>query len=61
MSEMGYNVFEECIPVVQLSIIMGAIAVDYHSKTSMEQLYAVETACNGVWKKSFGQQFVVRA
>lgn len=52
--EMGYNVFEECIPVVPAQhYYMGGIAVDYHSKTSMEQLYAVgETACNGVHGKN---------
>lgn len=49
-SEMGYDVTSECIPVVPAQhYYMGGIKVDYHSKTSMEQLYAVgETACNGV-------------
>jgi len=48
--EMGYDVFRECIPVVPAQhYFMGGIQVDYQSKTSMEQLYAVgETACNGV-------------
>ena len=48
--EMGYNVMEECIPVVPAQhYFMGGIRVNYESKTSMERLYAVgETACNGV-------------
>lgn len=48
--EMGYDVFRECIPVVPAQhYFMGGIQVDYQSKTSMEQLYAIgETACNGV-------------
>ena len=48
--EMGYDVSKECIPVVPAQhYYMGGIKVDYHSKTSMEQLYAIgETACNGV-------------
>ena len=48
--EMGYDVTKECIPVVPAQhYFMGGIRVDYHSKTSMEQLYAIgETACNGV-------------
>lgn len=47
---MGYNVMEECIPVVPAQhYFMGGIRVNYESKTSMERLYAVgETACNGV-------------
>ena len=48
--EMGYDVTKECIPVVPAQhYFMGGIEVNYESKTSMEQLYAVgETACNGV-------------
>lgn len=48
--EMGYDVFRECIPVVPAQhYFMGGVKVNYESKTSMEQLYAVgETACNGV-------------
>lgn len=46
----GYDVTKECIPVVPAQhYFMGGIQVDYQSRTSMEQLYAVgETACNGV-------------
>lgn len=49
-ASMGYDVTRECIPVVPAQhYFMGGIRVDYHSQTSMEQLYAVgETACNGV-------------
>lgn len=48
--EMGYDVFKEWIPVVPAQhYYMGGIQVNYESKTSMEQLYALgETACNGV-------------
>lgn len=48
--EMGYDVTKECIPVVPAQhYFMGGVKVDYNSKTSMQQLYAVgETACNGV-------------
>lgn len=48
--EKGYDVFQECIPVVPAQhYFMGGIWVDHHSRTSMEQLYAIgETACNGV-------------
>ncbi len=48
--KMGYDVTKECIPVVPAQhYFMGGIQVDYHSKTSMNRLYAVgETACNGV-------------
>ena len=47
---LGYNVSEECIPVVPAQhYFMGGIKVDYDSRTSMDRLYAVgETACNGV-------------
>ena len=48
--EHGYDVFNECIPVVPAQhYFMGGIEVDAYSKTRMEHLYAVgETACNGV-------------
>lgn len=48
--EAGYDPFTECIPVVPAQhYFMGGIKVNYHSKTSMDFLYAVgETACNGV-------------
>ncbi len=48
--KMGYDVYSECIPVVPAQhYFMGGVKVNYNSKTSMEQLYAVgETACNGV-------------
>lgn len=52
--EMGYDVTRECIPVVPAQhYFMGGVKVDYQSRTSMEQLYAVgETACNGVHGKN---------
>lgn len=52
--EMGYDVTKECIPVVPAQhYFMGGIKVDYQSKTSMNQLYAIgETACNGVHGKN---------
>ena len=48
--EMGYDVTQECIPVVPAQhYFMGGIEVNHQSRTSMAQLYAVgETACNGV-------------
>lgn len=48
--ENGYDPFLQPIPVVPAQhYYMGGIKVDYVSKTSMDQLYAVgETACNGV-------------
>ena len=50
----GYDVFEECIPVVPAQhYFMGGIEVDYESATTMKHLYAVgETACNGVHGKN---------
>ena len=50
----GYDVTKECIPVVPAQhYFMGGIKVDYHSKTSMEQLYVIgEAACNGVHGKN---------
>ncbi len=52
--EEGYDVTEEPIPVVPSQhYFMGGIAVDEHSATSMERLYAAgETACNGVHGKN---------
>lgn len=52
--EMGYDVTKECIPVVPAQhYYMGGVKVDYVSKTTMEQLYAIgETACNGVHGKN---------
>lgn len=52
--EAGYDVFNECIPVVPAQhYFMGGIKVNYSSRTSMEKLYAVgETACNGVHGKN---------
>lgn len=52
--DCGYDVTKECIPVVPAQhYFMGGIKVNYESKTSMENLYAVgETACNGVHGKN---------
>ena len=52
--QMGYDVHNECIPVVPAQhYFMGGIKVNHESKTSMEGLYAVgETACNGVHGKN---------
>ncbi|MBR6697710.1 MAG: L-aspartate oxidase [Lachnospiraceae bacterium] len=52
--EKGYDVFNECIPVVPAQhYFMGGIKVNSSSHTSMEQLYAIgETACNGVHGKN---------
>ena len=52
--QAGYDVTKECIPVVPAQhYFMGGVKVDYQSKTTMEQLYAVgETACNGVHGKN---------
>lgn len=52
--EKGYDVYNECIPVVPAQhYFMGGIKVNHESKTSMEQLYAIgETACNGVHGKN---------
>lgn len=48
--EQGYDVFQECIPVVPAQhYFMGGIKVSMSGETSMGRLYAVgETACNGV-------------
>ncbi len=52
--EHGYDVRNECIPVVPAQhYFMGGIKVSDVSKTSMERLYAIgETACNGVHGKN---------
>ena len=52
--QMGYDVYNECIPVVPAQhYFMGGIRVDHESRTSMLHLYAVgETACNGVHGKN---------
>ena len=52
--EHGYDVRKECIPVVPAQhYFMGGIEVNYESKTSMNNLYAIgETACNGVHGKN---------
>lgn len=52
--EKGYDVFNECIPVVPAQhYFMGGIDVNHESKTSMDNLYAIgETACNGVHGKN---------
>ena len=49
-AEEGYNVFEECIPVVPAQhYFMGGIRSDLDGRTTMPRLYAVgETCCNGV-------------
>lgn len=46
----GYDITKEPIPVVPAQhYFMGGIAVDSHSRTSMQHLFAVgETSCNGV-------------
>lgn len=48
--EEGYDVLEECIPVVPAQhYFMGGIWVDSDSRTSMPRLFAAgETSCNGV-------------
>ena len=50
----GYDVTKEPIPVVPAQhYFMGGIKVDKHSKTTMDNLYAVgETSCNGVHGKN---------
>lgn len=52
--EQGYDCTKEWIPVVPgQHYYMGGIHVDSHSKTTMEQLYAIgETSCNGVHGKN---------
>lgn len=48
--EAGYDVFNECIPVVPAQhYFMGGVRSDLFGRTSMNRLYAVgETCCNGV-------------
>lgn len=52
--QMGYDVFNECIPVVPAQhYFMGGVKIDKMGNTSMDRLYAVgETACNGVHGKN---------
>ena len=52
--EFDYDVTKECIPVVPAQhYFMGGIKVNYESKTTMPNLWAVgETACNGVHGKN---------
>ena len=52
--EEGYDCTKEPIPVVPAQhYFMGGIKVNHHSRTSMDNLYAVgEAACNGVHGKN---------
>ena len=52
--EEGYDVFNECIPVVPAQhYFMGGIRSDLRGRTTMKRLYAVgETCCNGVHGKN---------
>lgn len=52
--EEGYDVFNECIPVVPAQhYFMGGVKSDLCGRTTMERLYAVgETCCNGVHGKN---------
>ncbi len=52
--EAGYDVTKECIPVVPAQhYFMGGVYVDYNSKTTMKNLYALgECACTGVHGKN---------
>jgi len=49
-AEEGYDVFNECIPVVPAQhYFMGGVKSDLFGRTTMKRLYAVgETCCNGV-------------
>ena len=49
-AEEGYDVFNECVPVVPAQhYFMGGIRSDLNGRTTMNRLYAVgETCCNGV-------------
>ena len=49
-AEEGYDVFNECIPVVPAQhYFMGGVRSGLDGKTTMPRLYAVgETCCNGV-------------
>ncbi|MDE6558186.1 MAG: L-aspartate oxidase [Clostridia bacterium] len=50
----GYDVFNECIPVVPaIHYFMGGVRSDLDGRTTMPRLYAVgETCCNGVHGKN---------
>ena len=50
----GYDVTQQCIPVVPAQhYFMGGVKIDHFGKTSMPNLYAVgETACNSVHGKN---------
>lgn len=50
MKEEGFDITKQPIPIVPSQhYYMGGVAVDLHSKTSMNRLYAVgETSCTGV-------------
>lgn len=52
--EEGYDVFNECIPVVPAQhYFMGGVRSDLYGRTTMKRLYAVgETCCNGVHGKN---------
>lgn len=52
--EEGYDVFNECIPVVPAQhYFMGGVRSDLCGRTTMNRLYAVgETCCNGVHGKN---------
>ena len=52
--EEGYDVFNECIPVVPaVHYFMGGIRSDLNGRTTLPRLYAVgETCCNGVHGKN---------
>lgn len=48
--ESGYDVLQQCIPVVPAQhYFMGGVKIDYEGRTSMNRLYSVgEAACNNV-------------
>ena len=52
--EEGYDVLNECIPVVPAQhYFMGGVRSDLYGRTTMNRLYAVgETCCNGVHGKN---------
>ena len=52
--EEGFDVFNECIPVVPAQhYFMGGVRSDLKGRTTMKRLYAVgETCCNGVHGKN---------
>lgn len=49
-AEEGYDVYNECIPVVPaIHYFMGGVRSDLNGRTTLPRLYAVgETCCNGV-------------